>query len=114
MVNDGIRILMTKAGTFLDKAVAAREAFYQGMDEAAAGFGDPKLRKDARYRFGESVQAKQLIADNKWHMAQARTWSLMAVGKGIYVLIAEQQRTNKLLEENNTLLKEVRNALRGR
>jgi hypothetical protein len=118
MVDEGMRALLTKAGAFLDRAVDAREAFYGGMDEAAhlaRTERHPNMGPtDAKYRFAKSVKGQQLINDNKWHMAQARTWSLMAIAKGIFVLVVEQRRTNKLLEENNTLLKEVRNALRSR
>lgn len=115
MVDDGVRILITKAGRFLDKAVAARELFYRGTreaeDDARITDTSPAM---ARMRFAESTVAKEAIADNRWHMAQSRTWSLMAIAKGVYVLVAEQKRTNQLLEENNHLQKEIRNALRSR
>lgn len=118
MTTDGMTVLLTKAGEFLDKAVRAREDFYQGIREAAAKAlreRQPNLGpEDAKYRFGESATAKQLIADNKWHMTQSRTWSILAMAKGIHVLVYEHKRTNALLEENNALLKEVRNALRSR
>jgi len=109
MVNDGMRVLLMKAGEFLDKAVAAREDFYQGVREAtqkALTERHPNMGpEDAKYRFGQSQLGKQLIADNKWQMTQARTWALIAMGKGIYALVAEQKRTNQLLEE---VLREVR------
>lgn len=110
--SDGVLNLMTKASKYLDKAVEARENFYAGLDQAGAGLGDPRLRKDAQYRFGESLVGKQFLADNRWHMAQTRTWALMSIAKGVYVLIFEHRRTNKLLEELVMLQKETRNALR--
>jgi hypothetical protein len=98
MVEDGMRNLLSKAGVYLDKAVKARQQFYQGMDEAELS-AEPGMGRLAKVKFGESVKAKILIADNKWHMTQSRTWALMAIAKGVYVLIAEQRRTNILLEE---------------
>lgn len=109
MVNSGMRVLMTKAGEYLDKAVIARNNFYRGMEDAASKARrerHPNLgADDAKYRWSKSVQAAQLLADNRWHMAQARTWSLVALTKGVYALVAEQHRTNALLEEQNRILK---------
>lgn len=99
MVNDGMRVLLGKAGGFLDKAVKARETFFRGMDEATLSTGTPNEARLAKIKFGESTVAKTLISDNKWHMAQSRTWALMAIAKGVYALVAEQQRTNLLLQE---------------
>lgn len=100
MVDDGMRELLMKAGGFLDKAVKARETFYQGMREArAAAKAAGNNTRMAELRFGETTVAKTAIADNKWHMAQTRTWALMAIAKGVYVLVAEQKRTNQLLEQ---------------
>jgi hypothetical protein len=92
---------VTSANKYLGKAVEARELFYRGMDEAAVqarmerqpNFGV----ENAKYRWGKSVKASQLIADNKWHMAQARTFALMAIATGVVELIKEQKQTNTLL-----------------
>jgi len=101
--------LVGSASKYLGKAVTARERFYRGLDEAAhkAFMEDhPNMGEDdAKYRFGQSVVGKQLINDNKWHMAQSRTFSLMAIAHGIFVLVQEQK-------QSNVLLKEVRDAVR--
>jgi len=114
MVDDKLQSLLGSVSKYLQKAVEAREMFYRGQDDAAlkattAG-GNPR---DAKYSFTKSVLGGQLIADNKWHMAQSRTFALAASARGAYLLVAQQQRTNALLEENNKLLKEVRDALRN-
>lgn len=112
-VDARLQSLLASASGYLQKAVQAREKFYQGMDEAAMDARTKGERPaDAKYAFGKSQQGGQIIADNKWHMAQSRTFGTMAIARAVYLLVKEHQRSNKLLEENNTLLKEVRDALR--
>src|SRR5690349_14262454 len=100
MVDDKLTSLLGSASKYLRKAVDAREAFYRGMEQAAlktprSGEGP----EDHQYAFGKSVQGSQLIADNKWHMAQARTFALLAIARGVYLLVIEQRRTHVLLEQ---------------
>jgi hypothetical protein len=109
--NMGVQELHRVVGSvykYLGKAVEARDAFYRGMDEAAARAlleKQPNMGpEDAKYRFGKSVKGAQLIADNKWHMAQSRTFALASIASGMLQLVYEQQHTNKLLQENNALL----------
>jgi hypothetical protein len=119
MVGDSkLTSLLGSGAKYLEKAVRAREAFYAGMEQAALKAiteAQPNMGpEDAKYRFGKSVTGSQLVNDNKWHMAQARTFYLAAIARGVFVLVAEQRHTNKLQDENNRLLKEVRDALRRR
>jgi len=100
MIDDKLTSLLASASKYLQKAVDARERFYKGMNDAALSSsrgGDGP--EDRKYSFGNSVQGKQLIADNKWHMAQARTFALIAIARAGYLLVLEQRRTNQLLEQ---------------
>jgi hypothetical protein len=118
MVDDKLTSLLGSAAKYLEKAIKARELFYRGLDEAAYKANieqQPNLGpEDAKYSFGKSVQGGQLIADNKWHMAQSRTFALSAIARACFIMVVEQRRTNRLLEESNTLQKEIRNAVRSR
>jgi hypothetical protein len=95
--------LLRSADRYLEKAVQAREDFYAGMEAAALKALTEKQGNlgptDAKYRFGKSLQGTQLINDNKWHMAQSRSFSLLAIATGVASLLFEQRRTNKLLED---------------
>jgi hypothetical protein len=101
--DDKLTSLITSASQYLRKAVNARELFYRGMDEAAERAlleRQPNMGpEDAKYSFGKSQRGTQLIADNKWHMAQSRTFALMSIARGVFLLVKEQQRTNLLLEQ---------------
>jgi hypothetical protein len=103
LLDERLTSLVGSASQYLRKAVESRELFYRGMDEAAAKALDEKQPNfgpaDAKYRFSKSQKGGQLIADNKWHMAQSRTFALMAIARGVYLLVAEQRRTNVLLEQ---------------
>lgn len=113
---DKLTSLVTSASKYLSKAVDAREQFYQGMEEAAdtalatadrvPNFGP----NDAKYRFGQSQRGKQLIADNRWNMAQSRTFALMAVAHGIFVLVQGQRQTHVLLKEVKDEIRRSRNS----
>lgn len=112
-IDQRLSSLLANTQKYLVKAVQAREMFYQGMDESAAD----ALRKgerpvDHKYAFGKSQQGTQLVNDNKWHMSQSRTFGIAAVARGVYLLVHEQRRTNRLLEEQILLQKETRDALR--
>jgi hypothetical protein len=102
-IDDTLTSLIGSASQYLRKAVNARELFYKGMDEAAAQAlveRQPNMGPtDAKFRFGKSQIGSQLIADNKWHMAQSRTFALMSIARGVLLLVKEQQRTNLLLEQ---------------
>jgi hypothetical protein len=102
-IDQKLRSLLSSASGYLQKAVQARERFYQGTEEAAKQArteAHPNMGPtDAKVRFAESLMGKQLLADNKWHMTQSRTFALMAIARGVYLLLKEQQRTNVLLEE---------------
>jgi hypothetical protein len=88
---------------YLGKAVQAREQFYRGQEEAreqALKEKQPNLGpEDAVYRFADSLVGQQLIADNRWHMAQAEAFASAAVASGVLQLIYEQQQTNALLKK---------------
>jgi hypothetical protein len=83
MVDDKLSSLLGSVAKYLEKAIKARDLFYRGLDEAAYNASieqQPNLGPDdAKYRFSQSVKGKQLIADNKWHMDQTRTFALTAV-----------------------------------
>jgi hypothetical protein len=93
---------------YLRKAIEAREAFYKGMDMAALKALTEKQPnmgpEDAKYRFGESVEGKQLVADNKWHMTQSRTFALATIATTVLAQLMEQKKTNLLLEQQSEML----------
>lgn len=95
--------LISSTNKYIDRAVQARENFYHGMDEAAAKAINEKQPNmgptDAKYRFGKSLKGTQLINDNKWHMAQSRTFALAGILRGVWLLLREQQETNDLLRQ---------------
>lgn len=105
--------LTTAVGTvykYLNKAVEARDTFYRGMEEEAERAlleKQPNMGpEDAKYRFSQSQQGKQLVNDNKWHMAQSRTFALAAIATGVLQLVYEQQQTNRMLGHiNDNLVK---------
>jgi hypothetical protein len=103
MIDDKLRSLLGSTFKYLEKAVDAREDFYRGIDQSkqqALTERAPNMGpEDAKYRFTKSVKGGQLIADNKWHMAQSRTFALASIARGVYLLVSEQRRTNVLLEE---------------
>lgn len=113
MLDDRLASLVGSTSKYLKKAIQARELFYRGQDEAGASYGDPKLRQDARYRFAESVQAKQFIADNKWHMSQSRTFALASIARAAYLILGELRELNKHQERHQQALREIKNAIRG-
>jgi len=106
--------LHTTVGTvfkYLGKAIEARELFYAGQLQASQQAYTEKHPnmgpEDAKYRYATSQQGKQLIADNRWHMAQSRTFGIAAIASAVLQLVYEQQQTNRLLKEQVRLLQNL-------
>lgn len=96
------------ARAFMRKAIKARDLVYRGMDEARQDFEHRRANglhlqalspSDAQYRWMQSQAAKELMADNRWHMLQADMYSNLATATGIAELLEEQRVTNRLLVE---------------
>jgi len=108
MVTQSVTRLLASANKYLKKALVAREAFYEGQEEAATRARMYDERPiDAKYRYAKSVKGLQQIADNKWNMEQAQTFSLAAMGETMSLLLAEQRETNNLLRQISDKLNEM-------
>jgi hypothetical protein len=105
-------VLLTEATKFMNKAVRAREAFYQGLKEAGQDFrmgrGSYASVADAEYKATQSPTMKTLVADNHWHMNQSQMYSALATAKALEDLLAEQKETNRLLKNITHVLGEMK------
>jgi hypothetical protein len=79
------------------KAIAAREAFYRGQDEAKGEWALSKREgtiEDFVQKFASSEKAKALIGDNRWHMTQAMMFGVMAVAHATGSIATELIKAN--------------------
>lgn len=98
---------------YMGKAVRARESFYTGLERVEAeyargegNFGNALSAEDAKHSWSQTQPAKQMIADNKWHMTQAIMFGVSSIALSAWsllnehrALLNEQRKTNELLQE---------------
>jgi len=82
------------------RALKSREDIYKGQGEARqAAFAKGTRVKDEIYAFMQSVQAKELIADNQWNMQQCNMYANLAHAELLEQVLQQQRVTNEFLSE---------------
>lgn len=92
---------MRKMYDRVHKAETACDDWFAGRQEMGKAIKDRGgLRQDGERRWATSVQAKALVADNQWQMAQAQMYAMVA-------LVEQQDELIRLMREMSFALQRV-------